>query len=82
MSNRWRPFKLKFSAILLPTFWTNRIPRNIYVSLPIKKILIQVREILEFGKKWYVLKEILGLISGSLPDDQGGFTHMLTYWVG
>ena len=34
MSNRWRPFKLKFSAILLPTFWTNRIPRNIYVSLP------------------------------------------------
>ena len=24
-----------FSAILLPTFWTNRIPRNIYVSLPI-----------------------------------------------
>ena len=34
MSNRWRPFKLKFSAILLPTFWTNRIRRNIYVSLP------------------------------------------------
>ena len=34
MSNRWRPFKLRFSAILLPTFWTNRIPRNIYVSLP------------------------------------------------
>ena len=34
MSNRWRPFKLKFSAILLPTFWTNRIPRNIYMSLP------------------------------------------------
>ena len=36
MSNRWRPFKLKFSAILLPTFWTNRIPCNIYVSLPIR----------------------------------------------
>ena len=27
-------------------------------------------------KKWYVLEEILGLISGSLPDDQGGFTCM------
>ena len=40
MSNRWRPFKLKFSAILLPTFWTNRIPRNIYVSLPILRFLL------------------------------------------
>ena len=27
-------------------------------------------------KKWYVSEEILGLISGSLPDDQGGFTCM------
>ena len=36
MSNRWRPFKLKLSAILLPTFWTSRIPCNIYVSLPFK----------------------------------------------
>ena len=25
MSNQWRPFKLTFFAILLPTFWTNRI---------------------------------------------------------
>ena len=32
MSNRWRPFKLKFSAILLPSFLTNLILPNIYVS--------------------------------------------------
>ena len=25
---------------------------------------------------WYVSEEILGLISGSLPDDQRGFTCM------
>ena len=37
MSSRWRPFKLKFSAILLPTFWTSRIPRTIYVSLLFNK---------------------------------------------
>ena len=29
-----------------------------------------------FGKKWYVLEEILGLISGSIPDDQRGLTCM------
>ena len=29
-----------------------------------------------FVKKLYVLEEILGLISGCLPDDQGGFTCM------
>ena len=34
--------------------------------------ILQMREIL----KWYVLEEILGLISGNLPDDQGGFTCM------
>ena len=33
MSNRRRPFKLKFSAILLPAFWTNRIPRNTIMCL-------------------------------------------------
>ena len=30
----------------------------------------------DFGKKLYVLEEILGLISGSLSDDQGEFTYM------
>ena len=40
------------------------------------KFIIQMREILNFGKKWYVLEEILGLISGSLPEDQGKFTSM------
>ena len=29
-----------------------------------------------FGKKRYILEEILGLISGSLPEDHGGFTCM------
>ena len=32
-----------------------------------------------FGKKWYVLEEILGLISGSLPEDQRGFTYMKSF---
>ena len=36
-----------------------------------------MREVLNFGKKWYVLENILGLISGSLPEDQGGFTCMI-----
>ena len=35
-----------------------------------------MREVLNFGEKWYVLEEILGLISGSLPEDQGGFSCM------
>ena len=38
-----------------------------------KKILIQMREIWNFGKKWYVLEEILRHISGSLSL---GFTCM------
>ena len=42
----------------------------------IGKLLIHFREISKFCKKLYVLEEILGLISGSLPDDQGGFTCM------
>ena len=42
----------------------------------IGKLIIHFREISEFCKKLYVLGEILGLISGSLPDDQGGFTCM------
>ena len=33
-----------------------------------------MREI--FCKKWYVLENILGLISGSLPEDEGGSTCM------
>ena len=40
----------------------------------IGKLLIQMRGILKF------LEEILGLISGSLSDDQGGFTYM-TDWL-
>ena len=43
----------------------------------IGKLLIYIREISQFCKKLYVLEEILGLISRSLPDDQGGFTCML-----
>ena len=39
------------------------------------KFLIQVR-FWNLGKKWYGLEEIFGLISGNLPDDQGGFTYM------
>ena len=35
-----------------------------------------MREIWNFAKKWYVLEEILGLIVGSLPEDQGEFTCM------
>ena len=34
-----------------------------------------------FGKKWYVNEEILGLISGSLPEDQGGFTCMNLFYL-
>ena len=40
------------------------------------KLLIHIREISLFCKKLYVLEEILGLNSGSIPDDQGGFTCM------
>ena len=29
------------------------------------------------GKKWYVSGAILGIISGSLPGDQGAFTCMI-----
>ena len=43
----------------------------------IGKFIIQKRKILNFGKKWYVLEEILELISGSLSEDQGGFTCMV-----
>ena len=42
----------------------------------IGKLLIHIREIFQFCKKLYVLEEILRLISGSLPDDQGGITCM------
>ena len=42
----------------------------------IGKFLIQMRKIWNFAKKWYVLEEILGLIVGSLPEDQGRFTCM------
>ena len=31
-----------------------------------------------FCKKWYVLEETLGLISGSLPENPRGFIYMLT----
>ena len=34
----------------------------------IGKFLIQIREISKVGKKWYVFEEILGFISGSLPE--------------
>ena len=30
-------------------------------------------------KKWYVLEEIVWLISGSLPEDQGGLTCILLW---
>ena len=43
----------------------------------IGKFLIQMRRFWNFGKKWYALGEILGPISASLSDDQGGFKCML-----
>ena len=42
----------------------------------IGKFLIQMREIWKIAKKWYALEEILWLISGSFPEDQGGYTCM------
>ena len=42
----------------------------------IGKLLIQIREISLFCKK-LCIEEILGLNSGSLPDDQGRFTCMV-----
>ena len=42
----------------------------------IGKLLIHFREISYFCTKLYVLEVIKGLISGSLSDDQGGFTCM------
>ena len=41
-----------------------------------RKILNSNGDIKILEKKWYVLEEILGLISGSLLEDQGGFTCM------
>ena len=43
-----------------------------------RKILNSEWEISKSDEKWYVLKEIFGIISGSLPEDQGGFTCMQT----
>ena len=34
----------------------------------------------KFSKKSSVLEEILGLLSGSLPDDQGGFKCMPRFY--
>ena len=46
-----------------------------------RKILNSEWEISKSDEKWYVLKEIFGIISGSLPEDQGGFTCMQTCWL-
>ena len=45
-----------------------------------KKNINSFREISKFCKKSSVLEEILGLLSGSLPGDLGGFTCMPRFY--